>query len=1241
MTKQVALLLIVALAVGTAWGNAVLATDRVAPGHTPEFRAYLNQQAEILGKSVQEQPAPQAMVNILGPEPFNSCPPSGWTQQTFHGSPWQLNTVTGRSNGTPGADGTCANCDADWYGTAHSILITPNMNFTNYVNINVTFDWYLSYIYVYETTSVEIRVGGGSWTVLWKRGSAGSGTQTLSLDAYSGQNNVQLGFRYNDYYNWGYWMQYDDVVVTGDQPVPNDVGVTKIISPDPLAPYWSYLDTFYPKAEVRNWGTAPQNNVPVRCVLRKSDGTQVYNEVVYLDLAVGQIDTAEFPFYAPPPAEETYLDTMRTELPGDQNAANDVKTATHKVTNYGQVCLTWNDGTFENGLSWTSPGGEWAVRFFSPFKPLPLSQVTMWLASWGTNAYPAEVRLYYNNAAGTAPDNNPFNTKSVTLQTEAWPSMVKNEIPYSPPLEITRDTFYVSYYQTSVSPSYPYIGMDGTPEVQTNNDWARHPSYLPNWAPAPYGYDAAYDFGINACYNAALLDGKMVNILVPGATVDSNTVVTPSVTIQNVGLMDRPNIQVMFQIINAGGTPVYEDMANSGPINKGQQKVVNFTTSWTAMPGNYTCKAWVSMMYDGDPTNDTITQPLFVRYLDVATEIVRPNPVEAPGLVPVQVRLRNLGNVPALVPRVDVTIEPDGYADYRENISIGVGSQVVVALTPWIAGAGFHNVTAWITYTDDMFHPNDTATRDVVIGNPDVGVTQITAPKGVIDTITPVTPKAKVKNNGDVAMDFRAWFFINDPTDAEVYREYFDVVGLAVGEEREVEFPEWSGLRVIGDYVATCSLALSDQNNGNNMLTQTFKVKAKAGAEWPYGWREMANALGEVKDGAFLTIDPETGIIYGARGNKSGDFYKYTVPEDTVSKGSWAALQTWPTGTEGKSASKGANGCYGGGYVWAVKGNNTPGFWAYSIEDNQWTQKKDVPLGTSNKKVKGGGDVVYVVRNDTGYVFLLKGGKTDFMRYNTALDSWEEMAPAPGTKWNKGSWLVYDGGNLIYAHMAKFHEFYTYDLTTGSWSSSSLEKMPMSSTKTGKNKKSKDGGDGAYDDGYIYALKGGNTCEFYRYSVAENKWTELDTMPQVGSTNKKKRVKGGGALVGYGNYAFFAFKGGKTTEFWRYVDQMTVFASAPERSGVMAQKSELGRLGFNVTPNPVVKGYGLLSYSVPQAGPAMVKVFDVTGRTVAEFNFVASGTGTKSLDLRQLSAGVYLVKFESAGNSLSQKLIVR
>jgi hypothetical protein len=56
---------------------------------------------------------------------------------------------------------------------------------------------------------------------------------------------------------------------------------------------------------------------------------------------------------------------------------------------------------------------------------------------------------------------------------------------------------------------------------------------------------------------------------------------------------------------------------------------------------------------------------------------------------------------------------------------------------------------------------------------------------------------------------------------------------------------------------------------------------------------------------------------------------------------------------------------------------------------------------------------------------------------------------------------------------------------------------------------------------------------------------------------------------------------------------------------------------------------------------AKVTVFDVTGRTVYEFGFVASGTGTRSVDLRGLSAGVYLVRFEAAGNNLSQKLIVQ
>ncbi|MEO0071518.1 MAG: T9SS type A sorting domain-containing protein, partial [candidate division WOR-3 bacterium] len=83
------------------------------------------------------------------------------------------------------------------------------------------------------------------------------------------------------------------------------------------------------------------------------------------------------------------------------------------------------------------------------------------------------------------------------------------------------------------------------------------------------------------------------------------------------------------------------------------------------------------------------------------------------------------------------------------------------------------------------------------------------------------------------------------------------------------------------------------------------------------------------------------------------------------------------------------------------------------------------------------------------------------------------------------------------------------------------------------------------------------------------------------------------------------------------------------------------RSWFTLLPNPLTKGYGLLSYSVPQAGNARLKVFDVSGRTVMSLSFVASHSGEKRLDLRRLSAGVYWVKFETPSEEAIQKLIIR
>jgi len=100
--------------------------------------------------------------------------------------------------------------------------------------------------------------------------------------------------------------------------------------------------------------------------------------------------------------------------------------------------------------------------------------------------------------------------------------------------------------------------------------------------------------------------------------------------------------------------------------------------------------------------------------LDVATEIVSPRTQEPPGLVPVIVKLTNQGDVPALVPRLDVKITGGYDPDYRENIAIPVGANQLVTGGPWAYSGGTETCTAYITYPEDVNHHNDT---DVVIVN--------------------------------------------------------------------------------------------------------------------------------------------------------------------------------------------------------------------------------------------------------------------------------------------------------------------------------------------------------------------------------------------------------------------------------------------------------------------------------------------------------------------------------------------
>jgi hypothetical protein len=304
-----------------------------------------------------------------------------------------------------------------------------------------------------------------------------------------------------------------------------------------------------------------------------------------------------------------------------------------------------------------------------------------------------------------------------------------------------------------------------------------------------------------------------------------------------------------------------------------------------------------------------------------------------------------------------------------------------------------------------------------------------------------------------------------------------------------------------------------------------------------------------VKAGGWLATDLGSGLIYGAKGNKTADFYSYDATE-----GLWYEdLAPIERGTEQKLPSKGCRGvCDGQGHVYMTKGNNTVGFWRYSVNGDSWAQLPDVPLGVSNKRVKDGSDLAFAVSSDTGYVYLLKGSKFEFYRFNCAAQRWETLAVAPGYphRWTEGSFLVYDSGQTIYAHKAKYHEFYAYNVQTDSWSSPRAG-IPFQNSR-GSSRRSRDGGSGAWLNGCLYALKGGNTQEFWRYNPSTDSWHELDTLPLRGTSGLKKRVKAGGDIVPQADgSALYALKGNNTREFWRCAPSPSD-GSGLSRGGVVA-----------------------------------------------------------------------------------------
>jgi hypothetical protein len=417
---------------------------------------------------------------------------------------------------------------------------------------------------------------------------------------------------------------------------------------------------------------------------------------------------------------------------------------------------------------------------------------------------------------------------------------------------------------------------------------------------------------------------------------------------------------------------------------------------------------------------------------------------------------------------------------------------------------------------------------------------------------------------------------------------------------------------------------------------------------WSWAQKESMPSPGApkkyVKDGASMvgavlpSKDGEN-ALYAFRGCKSKELWQYVTAWVQKESLLYGVKPDKPTKINKKAVGKGASLCYdGANIIYATKGNGTTEFWAYYILEDSWAAKAFVPVP---KALKGGTSIAYL----DGKVYLLAGGqkKTDlnnFYGYDVATDAWTPLASltlGPNIKiWKDGACLTKLGGTL-YALKSndKYNPFFSYEVLTNTWTE--FDSIPMLDSLAGKKKKVavKDGGAMCASDDAIYAIKGGGTPLFWKYTTLGG-WTRSDTIPRL----HKKSIPKTGAALAYANEKVYLLKGNNTPEFWEYTPTVTELTRINPTTNIslMANTIPIAKHNNNLTVNTLSN---TVRYTVPVASKVTIKLYNAIGRLVDTMHNGYLNAGTYTMNISRIASGVYFLQYEHNTVREEIKLIVQ
>ncbi|MCX6844534.1 MAG: choice-of-anchor J domain-containing protein [candidate division WOR-3 bacterium] len=313
-------------------------------------------------------------------------------------------------------------------------------------------------------------------------------------------------------------------------------------------------------------------------------------------------------------------------------------------------------------------------------------------------------------------------------------------------------------------------------------------------------------------------DVGTAGIAAPTDTVDSGTTLSPSVVVANYG-SSAETFPVEVRIPST-----YVDTQTT-TLEVGKSDTISLRALTFETPGPVTVVCTTKLAGDMNPSNDRRTGVTFVRVTDAGvTAIIAPVDTMDAGTVVPCVRVRNYGNLPAVVRtvcRIDDFLGQEGSFVDTLDTTIAAREEESLAFAAWRADPGSYRVNSWTELAGDQHPDNDSAGGGFVVRRlpHDVGVVRIVSPTGEADSGA-LPASAVVMNYGTSTESF----FVRLGVGAD-YRDSVSVSGLAPGETALAGFRDWSP-STFGVFPVCCTTMLAqDMNPGNDMVRDSVVVR--------------------------------------------------------------------------------------------------------------------------------------------------------------------------------------------------------------------------------------------------------------------------------------------------------------------------------------------------------------------------------------------------------------------------------